>query len=158
MRKLNSELDQTDLRILRALAKIGYLRNVDLAKRVNLSPSACHQRVARLKRLGVLTGYSAEIDTRKISASIRVLTLIMLDVQDPREFRRFNDLLENAAWVVRAYRTSGDFDYAVESLAPDFESYRAMIEGILSNASIKQYQSRIMQELIKSAPDAEAIL
>ena len=44
-----SELDATDRRILTVLQKEGRITNAELSERVNLSPSACHRRVARLK-------------------------------------------------------------------------------------------------------------
>src|SRR5215469_9388354 len=48
------ELDTTDRKILRALQDDAGISNVDLARKVALSPSPCLRRVQRLEELGVI--------------------------------------------------------------------------------------------------------
>ncbi|MEO0400608.1 MAG: Lrp/AsnC family transcriptional regulator [Pseudomonadota bacterium] len=141
--------DTFDLKILRTLGARGSLKNVDLADAVGLSPSACHQRTARLKKLGVLKGFTADIDIAKVTPVIRVLTLVMLEKQDISQFQIINNRLPDIPQIVRAHRTSGDFDYAFETVAPDFDAYLLILKRLVEGVEIKQYQSRIMQEVLK---------
>ena len=143
------DLDTYDKKILKILGENGYLKNVDLSEAVGLSPSACHQRLARLKKIGVLQGFSANINVSRIVPSVRVLTLLMLEKQDLSEYRRMNSRLRETPQIVRAHRTAGDFDYAFETIAHDFESYRLILERVFDGFVVKQYQSRVMQEEIK---------
>ena len=87
-----------------------------------------------------------------------VMTLVMLERQSTNEFQRMNEKIRATPEIVRAHRISGDFDYALETLAPDFDSYRVMIERFLEgDVAIKQYQSRIMQEVVKSTNDSSVV-
>jgi len=66
-----TDLDDTDRRILRVLQKEGRISNAELSDRVNLSPSACHRRVARLEEAGFIDGYVALVNPRKIVERVR---------------------------------------------------------------------------------------
>ena len=154
---LINSLDSYDQKILRVLAQKGAIRNIEIAETVGLSASACHQRVSRLKKIGVIRGFVVDVDLARIGSFLRVLTLVMIENQDQVKFKVLNERLKDAPRVIRAYRTAGDFDYAFETLAPDFECYRLMLEELFKDLKIKQYQSRIMQEEIKAVPDANAI-
>lgn len=151
MNTRDRDFDAFDLKIIKTLGDRGHIKNTDLANAVGLSPSACHQRTVRLRKAGVLKGFSADFDISKIMPCIRVMTLVMLERQSANEFQRMNEKIRATPEIVRAHRISGDFDYALETLAPDFDSYRVMIERLLEgDVAIRQYQSRIMQEVVKS--------
>ena len=152
------DFDVFDLKIIKTLGDRGHIKNIDLASAVGLSPSACHQRTVRLKKAGVLRGFSADFDLSKITPCIRVMTLLMLERQSANEYQRMNDKIRETPEIIRAHRISGDFDYALETLAPDFDSYRVMIERFLEgDVAVKQYQSRIMQEAVKSTSASSVI-
>src|SRR5690606_41923037 len=55
-------LDAIDREILFHLQRDGRLSNVELARRVGLTPPPCLRRVKRLEEAGVSTGYRATVD------------------------------------------------------------------------------------------------
>lgn len=110
-----------------------------------------------LKQRGIIEGFSAEVDVSKITKCIRVMTLIMIEKQDSSEFNRINERLRMTPQIVRAHRVSGDYDYAIETLATDFEAYRSLIDNILRDVEVKQIQSRVMHESIKVSNNASAL-
>ena len=59
-------MDTLDLKILRTLQARGRISNQDLSEAVALSPSACHRRVQRLEADGIIRGYVALLDARRI--------------------------------------------------------------------------------------------
>ena len=75
------EMDATDRRILTVLQRDGRKTNSDLAAEVGLSPSACHRRVQRLEDLGVIRGYVALLDARKLERPTTVFVEITLSGQ-----------------------------------------------------------------------------
>lgn len=157
-RRRSDKLDAYDMKILKALADHGYIKNKDLAEMVGLSPSACHQRSVRLAEMKVFKGYSADIDYTRVSSSIHVMTLILLERQTSSEYAKMNRILKSTRQVVRALRISGDFDYLLETIAPDYDTYKQIIETVVNgDVAVKQYQSRIMQELVKSVNEASFI-
>ena len=56
------QLDDTDRRLLRVLQRDGRISNLDLAQQCHLSPSACSDRLRRLRERGVITGFTALLD------------------------------------------------------------------------------------------------
>ncbi|MEM6415893.1 MAG: Lrp/AsnC family transcriptional regulator [Pseudomonadota bacterium] len=158
MKQNDSGIDHYDLKIIKTLAKNGYIKNAVLAESIGLSPSACHQRVARLKKIGLIKGYLVEFDLSQIASNIRVMTLIMLERQRTDEYNRMNAEIVKTPEIVRAHRVSGQYDYALEAVACNYEHYRQIIERLLnSGVEVKQYQSKIMQQNIKSKNAAEIV-
>jgi len=74
-------IDTTDRRILAVLQARGRISNADLAEAVNLSASACHRRVQRLEAEGVIIGYVAILDRRKLDRRTTVFVEITLSGQ-----------------------------------------------------------------------------
>jgi len=75
-----SELDAIDLRILDLLQHEGRVTLTELGERVGLSTSPCSQRVKRLERLGVISGYHAK------NAPAAAYSCQVLDSSPPRHF------------------------------------------------------------------------
>ena len=61
-RRREDGLDETDRMIVAELQENARISNVELAKRVNLSPTPCYERVRKLERAGVVLGYHAKVD------------------------------------------------------------------------------------------------
>jgi Lrp/AsnC family leucine-responsive transcriptional regulator len=84
-----SALDDTDRRILRALQADGRITNAELAKRCNLSPAACFERVRRLREGGVISGYAALLDPAKVDRALLIFVEVLLD-RTTRDVRSLN--------------------------------------------------------------------
>ncbi|MCW8840140.1 MAG: Lrp/AsnC family transcriptional regulator, partial [Gammaproteobacteria bacterium] len=67
------ELDRYDRRILEALQKDGRISNQELAERIGLSPSPCLRRVRALEESGLITGYRALLDAKKLGLDLMAL-------------------------------------------------------------------------------------
>ncbi|CAM4085532.1 Lrp/AsnC family transcriptional regulator [Kibdelosporangium persicum] len=74
----NETLDSVDVAILRILQADGRIANKDLAAQVGVAPSTCLDRVARLKRLGVITGYTATVAPEAVGRSIQALLAVQV--------------------------------------------------------------------------------
>ena len=95
------ELDPTDRRILAVLQRNGRITNAELAAEVALSASACHRRVQRLEETGLIRGYVALLDARKLERPTTVFVEITLSGQADelldafeRAVRQIPDVLE----------------------------------------------------------------
>ena len=75
------KLDSTDLRILAALQADGALSNVELARRVHLSPSPCLTRVKALEAAGVIERYVALVNAQRLGLGLNVFISISLKTQ-----------------------------------------------------------------------------
>jgi hypothetical protein len=74
-------LDDRDIAILKVLAREGRLSKADLARRINLSPTPCWERLKRLEKAGIIEGYNARIALKKTAPHVTVFVTLELDNQ-----------------------------------------------------------------------------
>ncbi|MHA6794810.1 Lrp/AsnC family transcriptional regulator [Pseudonocardia bannensis] len=98
-------LDDTDWQLLEALQRDGRASYADLGRSVALSPSAVTERVRRLEELGVITGYTAEIDAEKLGLAITAVVRLRRPSGNDKPFR---DLLATTPEVTEAHHVTGD--------------------------------------------------
>jgi len=118
-----TEIDQTDRRILAALQKHGRMTNAELAERINLSPSACHRRVQRLERERVITGYVALLDARKVDRRSTVFVEITLSGQADEVLEAFEKEVALIPDVLECHLMAGSADYLLKLVAVDTDDF-----------------------------------
>jgi DNA-binding Lrp family transcriptional regulator len=83
------DLDRIDRKILETLQLDGRITNQELSDRIALSPRACLERVRRLERAGVISGYMALIEPRKLGGVLTVVVEVTLRDQKQATHARF---------------------------------------------------------------------
>lgn len=116
-------LDTFDLKILAALQQNGGLSNLELAKKVGLSPSPCLRRVRALEEQGVIQGYAAIIDRRAIGLGIRAFVELKLERQSESATEKFITRVKRLPEVISCYLMTGSHDYLLDVVAVDLEAY-----------------------------------
>src|SRR5688572_1043438 len=96
-------LDATDLKILAALQRDGSLSNVELARRVHLSPSPCLARVKALRKTGVIRRYVALVDPEAVGLGVSVFISISLREQNTAALAEFERRIEACEEVMECY-------------------------------------------------------
>ena len=143
-------MDQIDFYILRALQDNGRLTNVELAEKVNLSPSPCLRRVKRLEKDDVLTSYRAQIDRSKIGLAMTVFVDISLDTNKHRASDDFEQAIITMDNVISAHLVSGQADYRIEVVVSNLKAYEQvlkiiqrlpMVNNINSNFAIRSLKT-----------------
>ena len=99
------KFDDTDRRIIGELTRNGRLSFAELSRRVNLSPPAVAERVQRLERSGVITGYRAEIDPRALGYP---LTAIVRVRPAPGQLPKIPDIAAGIPEVGECHRITGE--------------------------------------------------
>lgn len=84
------DLDRIDRNILNELQIDGRISNVELSKRVGLSPTPCLERVKRLEKQGYINGYTALVNPHYLGASLLVFVEITLNRDTAEVFDKFN--------------------------------------------------------------------
>ncbi len=126
-----SSLDETDRRILRALQADGRITNAELAKRCNLSPAACFDRVRRLRERGVITGYAALLDPAKVDRALLIFVEVLLDRTTSDVFDAFAEAVRQSPQILECHMVAGGFDYLIKARVRDMNAYRAFLGDIL---------------------------
>ncbi|MTH62884.1 Lrp/AsnC family transcriptional regulator [Paracoccus shanxieyensis] len=118
-----SEIDATDRRILNALQRDGRITNADLAAKVALSPSACHRRVQRLEEVGLIQGYVALLDARKLERPTTVFVEITLSGQADELLDAFEKAVRTIPDVLECHLMAGSADYLLKVVAADTDDF-----------------------------------
>lgn len=106
--------DRIDRAILSALLADGRMSNAQLAERVGLSPSPCWQRVRKLEQAGVISGYSATIDQKRLGPGETVIIEVILDRHDDEVLEAFGRAMVAMPEVLEVYLTTGEYDYLIK--------------------------------------------
>src|SRR5210317_2534626 len=107
-------LDRTDRRILECLQADGRISNVHLARKVNLTPTPCIERVKRLEKHGYIRGYTALLNPELVNASLLVFVEIDLSHNSPDAFKKFREEARKLPHIMECHLVSGNFDYLIK--------------------------------------------
>jgi Lrp/AsnC family leucine-responsive transcriptional regulator len=117
-------LDRLDRAILRELQADGRLTNVELAKRVRLSPSPCLRRVKSLEDRGYITGYRAVLDRPKLGRGLYVFVMVSLTSQRQESLESFEQGVSALDEVLECYLMAGESDYLLGVAVADLDAYQ----------------------------------
>jgi Lrp/AsnC family leucine-responsive transcriptional regulator len=118
------ELDDLDRQILAILQEDGRITNQALSERIALSPRACLDRVRRLERSGLISGYMAVVDPRRVGAWMTIVVEVTLKDQTQATHHRFEQRMRHADEVVECFLVSGPCDYVLRLACRDLDHYR----------------------------------
>ncbi|MGY4801705.1 Lrp/AsnC family transcriptional regulator [Teichococcus aerofrigidensis] len=120
-------MDQTDRRILRALARNARLTNAELAEEVGLSPSPCWTRVRRLEQAGVIEGYVALLNQSMLGLPDTVFVEVMVEKHDEAALSRFEQAVLDMPEVLECHLTTGEYDYLLKAAVGGTAGYEALL-------------------------------
>ncbi|MDH3903556.1 MAG: leucine-responsive transcriptional regulator Lrp [Xanthomonadales bacterium] len=143
-------LDRTDRRILECLQADGRISNVQLARKVNLTPTPCIERVKRLERQGYIRGYTALLDPELVDAGLLVFVEIDLSHKSPDAFRKFREEARRLTEIMDCHLVSGNFDYLIKARVKDMKAYRRLLgDKILPLPGVSGSRSYVVMEEVK---------
>lgn len=121
-------LDRYDCQILQVLQQDGRISNQDLADRIGLSPSPCLRRVRGLEESGLITGYRALLDARKLGLSLMALIHISMDQHTPERFSTFDARIAEIPELLECLLVTGqDADYQLKVVVKDMDAYQELL-------------------------------
>ncbi|AWX13532.1 transcriptional regulator [Mergibacter septicus] len=148
--KPKKNFDSIDLKILDELQRNGKISNIDLSKKVGLSPTPCLERVRRLEKQGVIMGYRALLNPELLDSSLLVIVEITLVRGKPDVFEEFNRAVQNLDDVQECYLVSGDFDYLLKTRVADMAAYRKLLgTTLLRLPGVNDTRTYVVMEEVK---------
>ncbi len=143
-------LDITDLRILAALQRDANLTNVELAAKINLSPSPTLARVKRLEGDGVISRYVALVDPHALGLKVNVFVRVSLEKQEAGALEKFEQAVSHFDEVMEVYLMTGDEDYLLRIVVPDLQALEKFIlENLTRIPGIKNIKSSFALKQVK---------
>ena len=122
------QLDRYDRQILDVLQQDGRISNQDLADRIGLSPSPCLRRVRTLEEAGLITGYRAFLDAKKLGLSLMALIGIPMDQHTPERFANLESSIAEIPEVLECLLITGQqSDYQLKVVVRDMDAYQDLL-------------------------------
>ncbi|RKK04100.1 winged helix-turn-helix transcriptional regulator [Pseudoroseomonas wenyumeiae] len=145
------KIDQTDRAILAVLQREGRITNLELSDRIGLSPTATSERMRRLLKDGLVTGFGARLDPQKLGFGLLVFVEVLLDKTTPDVFDRFAAAVNRAPEVLECHMVAGGFDYLVKTRVRDMAAYRTFLGTVLLGLpGVRETRTYAVMEEVKS--------
>lgn len=155
-------LDRIDIKILNELQQNASLTNVELAARVNLSPSPCLARVRNLEKLGVIDRRIAVLDASVLGLRVTAFIQVKLEKQVQNSLDIFTRAIDRMGQVMECYLMTGESDYLLRVMALDIEDLEDLIvnklsripgvSSIRSNLALKKISHKTVLPIDTSRP------
>src|SRR4051812_8371069 len=152
----NDLFDPTNLRLLEELQADARTSLAELGRRVGLSSPAVAERLRRLEQEGVITGYRAEVDPRKLGYSLGVVIRIR---PAPRQLVPVAELARQTDEIVECHRVTGDDCYVMiahvrdvthlEEVIDQFAAYGQTTTSIMQSSPVPR---RALRAAARTAP------
>lgn len=143
-------LDSRDLAILKVLATDGRITKAALADRIGLSPTPCWDRLKKLEKAGLIEGYGASINLKKLASHVTVFVSVELTDHTAASFQRFERSIQSYDEVVACWALGGGFDYILQVVTRDIDAYQSLIDRLLeAQIGLARYFTYVVTKPVK---------
>lgn len=150
IRNREPKLDVIDRKILQMLQREGRISNVDLAKRVHLSPTPCFERVRRLEEAGYIERYVAQLSASRLGLGLLAFIEISLDRTHLAAFDELRAQVADTGIVQECHMVAGGFDFLLKVRIADMAAFRKFLgERVLALPGISRTNTYFVLEEIK---------
>ncbi|MEO1438181.1 MAG: Lrp/AsnC family transcriptional regulator [Bacteroidota bacterium] len=147
-----SKLDKIDLQILRILQENSKITNLDLSKKIGLSPAPTLERVKKLEQNGIIESYHAIVDAQKIGLSVKTFVLVSLAWQKENALNHFLEKVKNIKEIVECYIITGEADFLMKIVTQDIPTYEQLLFKTLSQIDeIERLKTLMTLSTVKDA-------
>jgi DNA-binding Lrp family transcriptional regulator len=138
-------LDPVDLDILRVLQNDARMTNRDLAAAVGVAPSTCLDRVARLRRSGVILGYELRLDPARLGRSLEALLMVQVRPHRRELIGPFVDRIRALPQSRALFHLTGPDDYLVHVAVTDTaDLQRLVLDEFTSRREVARVETRLI--------------
>lgn len=146
------ELTEIDRRILREVQRDGRIAVVELAERLGIPATTAGERLKRLQRDKVITGFRAEIDPAALGLDLLVFVEVLLDKTTPEVMDQFVAAIRRVPEVLECHMVAGGFDFLIKIRAEDMSAYRRFLgDRLWTMPGVKETRTYTVMEEIHSA-------
>jgi len=126
------KLDKTDLQILRILQTNSKITNLQLSKRIGLSPAPTLERVRKLEKSGVIKSYYAYVDPQVVGCHVQTFILVSLAWHKKKALPTFVEKIKDIPEIIECYIITGEADCLLKVVAKDIPDYEQLLFRKLS--------------------------
>ena len=145
------EMDQIDRRLLRLLQDDATLSNAALGEQLSMTVTPCWRRRKRLEELGIIKGYQALLDRKKMGFGVLAFAQVRFGDHADKAADRFEELIQQRQEVLTCHKVTGEADFVLTVVATDLESYGRFVEDVLrKQPGVITIQSSLSLQEVKS--------
>lgn len=143
--------DSFDEKIIQCLANDGRITINEISEKINLSQTPVTRRLKKLETDGIIKGYSALIDEKKLGFGFSVFVQVRLERQIDDELDQFEKKVNSLPEVVDCWLMTGKHDYLLRVVTRDIEDFERFLVGQLTKiGGIASIESSIPLRCVKS--------
>jgi DNA-binding Lrp family transcriptional regulator len=150
---LLARLDKIDWHILQILQEEGRITNVELSRRVGISAPPCLRRMRALEEAGIIRGYRALLDGKKLGYEVTVFAMVHLVSQAESDLQAFDERVRNWPLVRECHMLSGEVDFILKCAAPDLATFQAFVSELTAAPNVRNVKTALALKRSKDAPD-----
>jgi DNA-binding Lrp family transcriptional regulator len=151
---MSRDLDDIDLKILAEIQADGRITNVELARRVGISPPPCLRRVRALEEAGYIVGYRGLLDPRKLGFDVTVFASVHLSSQAEADLRTFEEFVRTEPLVRECWILSGDVDFLLKCVAPDMNTFQEFVSRLTAAPHVRNVRTSLV---LRNSKDAAVV-
>jgi DNA-binding Lrp family transcriptional regulator len=146
-----ARIDSIDRRILKELQDDGRITNVELARRIGISPPPCLRRVRALEQAGYIKGYRALLDEKLLGCEVTVFAMVHLTSQAEADLREFEEFVRKAPLVRECWMLSGEIDFILKCVAADLKTFQAFVAELTAAPHVRNVKTSLTLRNSKDA-------
>ena len=116
-------MDSTDRKLVSLLQNNGKLAMKELSKALGLSITPIYDRLRRLEQQGVITGYHAHVNEKKMGFGLEVFCSVTLESHKADFLKQFEEDIKKFDEVLECYHLAGSFDFLLKVLVKNMDDY-----------------------------------
>ena len=126
------KLDKIDRKIIKILQDNSKITNLDLSKKINLSPAPTLERVKKLEQSGIIRSYHAEVDPNSIGLNVKTFVLVSLAWKKEHALDAFIKKIQEIPEITECYIITGEADFLIKIVCADIPTYEQLLFKTLS--------------------------
>lgn len=129
---MQSNLDNTDLEILKYLQKDATLTNKELSFKLNKSIATIHERIRRLKEQGYIKRIVAILDRKKVDRNLIAFSHVFLKTHTAETLVEFETEVAKFNEVMECFQMTGAYDFILRIATSDMDAYHLFLRNKLA--------------------------
>ena len=130
---MDKSIDSLDQQIIHLLLSNSKLGTKEIASKIGLSVTPTFERIKRLERKGIIKGYTAILDKKKIGKGLQVFCQVSLKSHNAEIIDGFEAEIIHLSEVSACYHIAGDFDYSLFIEVADMDEYQHFLKQKIAN-------------------------
>lgn len=144
-------MDKTDKEILRTLQDNAKITTKELAGQLHLTVTPTYERIKKLEKEGYIKAYRAELDRHRLGLGLMAFCNVSLEAHHTEFIEQFEQDVQELPEVVACYHVAGVFDYLLQVIIPDMETYQNFVaKKLAALANIGKVQSLFVMTEVKA--------